>query len=179
MEIRSVTNEQLILELSRRGLLTNSSNHDKIVEELLAGSSNGIKCVLTYGIPKGTNKCSRCRQEFPCEEFSYYQSRVSKDGHLMRSNAVCTSCGKETTDELKEAKRLHEEKHGKILKPKAGDECLHCKRTWDGNWHLHHQGDKIIGYICGHCNMSFSDHRNREVFERENREIRGASINGK
>jgi len=175
----NITDEQLILEINRRGLLTNSKIHDKIIKEASSGSGRDIRVVLTYGEPKGTNKCSRCMQEFPCEEFSYYQSRVNKDGHLMRSNAVCTSCGKKTTVELKEAKRLHEKKHGKIPKPNPGDECLHCKRTWNGNWHLHHQGDKIIGYICGHCNMSFSDHRNREVFEKEGRAIRGASINGK
>ena len=47
-------------------------------------------------------------------------------------------------------------------KPKKGDECPHCERPWSGNWHRHHEGDKFIEWLCGHCNMSFSDQRNNK-----------------
>ena len=166
--MKELTNEQLILELYNRGLLTNASHHNQIVEELNNGEKPNIQLVLTKGIPVSKAKCSKCRKTFDACEFGYYQARVSSKGYLQRSNALCSSCRKDHGTELKEAIA---KAGGRPPEPKAGSVCPHCEREWDGKWHLHHRGDKIIGYICGHCNMSFSDHRNEEVNKKRNRKF--------
>ena len=158
-----MTNKELISELVSRNLLTSAVFHDSLVKHIM--DDGEFKVILTFGTPNGVDQCSRCRATKPTKQFNYYSARVSADGYLQRSNAVCKDCTKEHGSELKEAKKKC---NNLPKKPKAGDICLHCHREWNGNWHLHHREDKIIGYICGHCNMSFSDHRNKEVNKKRN-----------
>jgi len=156
--LKQLSDTELLKEMQRRNLLTGAKFHHDV------DLSRGVKVILTYGIPEGTSECSQCRQTYDTSEFGYYQTRVDKNGYRMRSNALCSSCRSDHGQELKKAIKLHK-KSGKPMpvKPESGDVCNHCQRSWSGKWHLHHRHDKLIGYLCGHCNMSFSDHRNEQV----------------
>jgi len=154
MNISDITTEQLLKELKTRGLLTNSKANNSIIKN----SKNQIKVILTYGTPKKEMECRECKLMKDSNEFSFYQSRVDGDGFLMRSNALCNKCGKKSNKQRKEVL----DNANIPNKPKKGDKCLNCERKWNGNWHRHHVGDKFISYICGHCNMSFSDQRNKK-----------------
>ena len=158
LEASHLSVEALIKELSRRGRMTNAACHPKIMRD---GIDENTKIIVTRGVSSVYLECSRCRKELPPEEFNYYQARVSGNGFLQRTNAVCKTCDKDGKDELKNAVKLTGNTLGP--KPRKGDVCPHCERNWEGNWHRHHQGDEVIGWICGHCNMSFSDHRNEAV----------------
>lgn len=160
----NITNEQLILEIEKRGLLTSAHHHGDILKNR---DFSGIKIILSRGTPPGEQNCSRCLKPFAASEFSRYQARVSKTGYLQRSNAWCSSCHNDHKMELNRALK------DVVVppKPKKGDECSHCERTWDGNWHRHHQGESFLGWLCGHCNMSFSDHRNKEVNEKRKNDV--------
>lgn len=158
-QLSRLSDEALIQELYRRDRMTNAAFHSKI---MLDGIDENTKIIVTRGVSSVNRECSRCREEFPPEQFGWYKGRVSKDGYLQRSNAVCKPCLKKSSDELKNAIK----NTGIGSKPKDGDACSHCEREWKGNWHRHHQGDKVIGWICGHCNMSFSDHRNENVMRK-------------
>ena len=153
--INNITTEELILELNRRNLLTNSKGNELIVSNL--SSEDDVQVILTYGLPKGCNECRECGEYLESQNFSYYMNRVDQHGYLMRSNALCNDCGKKSNNERK---KVFE---SAIIpkKPKKGSECPHCNRKWSGNWHRHHKGDQFINWLCGHCNMSFSDQRNK------------------
>ena len=155
--IKDITTEELVLELSRRNLLTNSKGNELIVGNLT--NENDIKVILTYGLPKDCNECRECGECLESQHFSYYMNRVDQNGYLMRSNALCGYCSKKSNSERK---KVFE---NTIIpkKPKKGDECPHCDRKWNGNWHRHHKGDQFISWLCGHCNMSFSDQRNKNT----------------
>ena len=158
--IRNYSDKDLLQELCRRGKFSNSSANNEILSELSSNLESGdFRVILTRGIPTGCNQCSRCRRTFPAKEFSYYQARVQKNGYLQRSNAVCKKCLRCSKNELDAAV-----KNIKIpARPIKGSVCTHCERMWSGNWHRHHQEDRFIGWLCGHCNMSFNDHRNKHI----------------
>jgi len=158
--IEKYSDFELLSELRKRGRFTNAGTNSKIFEDL--PSSQGWKIIVTRGVSSKKGECSRCRKLFPSREFPHYQSRVSKSGFLQRSNAVCKKCSKKHKKELKVATSNIDVGP----KPSKGDMCKHCERKWEGNWHRHHQGTKFIGWLCGHCNMSFSDHRNKEVMDK-------------
>ena len=164
--MKELTTKDLLLELRNRGLLTSAKYHDELIEQVEEGLCEGVEIILTRGKPVKQQQCSRCRNDYDSSMFNYYQARVSSDGYLSRSNAVCKVCSKAHGKELKDA--INKCGGKRPPKPKSGDTCLNCERPWSGNWHLHHRHDKIIGYICGHCNMSFSDHRNEEVIQKRN-----------
>lgn len=153
MCLKKYSNNDLIKELHERGFMTNSFSNDLI----LSGNFETFKVILTHGEPKTEMKCRQCRLKKPSDQFRFYQARVDSNGYLMRSNALCNECSKKSNSERK-----------KVLdsaiipkKPKSGDICVNCNREWTGNWHRHHEEDRFVAYICGHCNMSFSDQRNK------------------
>lgn len=150
------SNEELILELHKRGLLTEAKSNSVIIKELNENSK--ISVILTKGLPLENMECRECRKSLDSFHFRYYLSRVDQNGFLMRSNALCDNCAKNSN---KQRKKVLD--NSQIpLKPKKGSECPHCERPWKGNWHRHHEGDKFIEWLCGHCNMSFSDQRNNK-----------------
>lgn len=153
--LKSASNFELLEELSNRGLLTNS----KFNQEIFTGGkfNNSYQVILTKGLPDFFLECRECKKHLDPKDFTYYQSRVDKKGFLMRSNALCRSCMVVSNKERK----IVLENAPKNKKPEKGDTCPHCQRKWYGNWHRHHQGDKFIDWLCGHCNMSFSDQRNK------------------
>jgi hypothetical protein len=154
--IKNISTEELITELSKRNLITNSKSNDSILKNI--DKTNDIQFILTYGIPKECMECRECRECLHPENFSYYMSRVDQKGYLMRSNALCNNCSKKTNKQRQKAFQ------NSIIpkKPIKGTECPHCNRKWNGNWHRHHEGDNFISWLCGHCNMSFSDQRNKK-----------------
>jgi|LauGreDrversion4_2_1035121.scaffolds.fasta_scaffold20996_1 hypothetical protein len=151
MCISNYSTEELLLELKNRNLLTNSKSNDLV----LNNCTDNVKVILSYGEPNEQLKCRECRESKDSKHFAFYQARVDAKGYLMRSNALCDVCSKISNEQRK-----------KVLdsadipdKPKSGETCPNCLREWSGNWHRHHVGDDFIAYICGHCNMSFSDQR--------------------
>jgi hypothetical protein len=153
--VQHISTEDLIIELSKRNLITNSKSNESILKNL--ENISDVKFVLTYGLPKECMECRECRECLQPQNFSYYMSRVDQNGYLMRSNALCNECGKKSNKQ-----RLKVFKNSTIpKKPNKGSICLHCNRKWNGNWHRHHEGDNFINWLCGHCNMSFSDQRNK------------------
>lgn len=154
IDLSTSSTVDLISELSRRGLLTNAKSNNEIIRTLDQNSK--ISVILTKGIPTNRMECRECRRTLNSYNFNYYLSRVDQNGFLMRSNALCYDC---SSNSNRERKRVLE---NSIIppKPECGDECPNCQRPWTGNWHRHHEGDKFIEWLCGHCNMSFSDQRN-------------------
>jgi len=163
VEINDAPDEELLLELARRGRLTSTRSRTikSIIEDATQNALESDWCVIpTRGTPQHEQECSRCGEMKDASAFTYYPLRASKSGLLQRINAVCRECTKAHSQELRTAVA----NAGQIPpKPAKGDVCSHCQRQWSGNWHRHHQGDKFLGWLCGHCNMSFSDHRNKGV----------------
>lgn len=153
-KLNEVSTYELIKEIHRRGLLTNAKSNQEIISKF--NEFHEIRAILTKGLPEEKMECRECRKTLDSSFFSYYLSRVDRNGYLMRSNALCEECSVKSNKERK--KVLDSAKIPN--KPKKGDKCPHCERSWSGNWHRHHEGDKFIEWLCGHCNMSFSDQRN-------------------
>jgi len=149
-----ISDIDLIKEIHSRGLLTGAKSNQEIISNI--NKIGGLQVILTRGLPESELECRECRETLSSDLFSYYLSRVDQKGYLMRSNALCNNCSNESN---KQRKKVFE---SSVIpdKPKKGDKCPHCDRTWFGNWHRHHEGDKFIEWLCGHCNMSFSDQRN-------------------
>jgi hypothetical protein len=143
---------ELLDEIQRRGLLTNSKRN----LEILNSDLTSLRVILSYGLPQNLLKCRDCGDLKSSNNFNFYQGRVDNKGFLMRSNALCSVCSLKSNNERKIVLSTV-----KIPKPNPGDVCENCNRQWFGNWHRHHVGDKFLSYICGHCNMSFSDQRNK------------------
>jgi hypothetical protein len=137
--------DDLLMELSKRDLFTNTKSNSTIMSSDL----ENVKLILTMGMPEDLLECRECLQFLPSTQFSFYQGRTDKNGYLMRSNAICVSCSKK----INESRNKVFKNSRKIIKPKKGDICPKCERSWNGNWHKHHIDDTVIGYICGHCNM--------------------------
>ena len=145
----------LIQELENRGYLLKSESTSKVLEKVKEGEVN-FSAILTFGFPDKQLECRECLKTMDSNKFSFYLSRVDKNGFLMRSNALCTDCA---TESNKKRKKVFETA-SIPPKPKEGSVCNNCNRSWSGNWHRHHEGDNFIEWLCGHCNMSFSDQRN-------------------
>lgn len=149
------TIQEIVKEIERRGLITNAKSNKLIFNEV--DNIERIQFILTKGLPTEQMECRECRQVLNSEEFSYYQSRVDQNGYLWRSNALCGECA------------TYSNKSRKVVldsadipdRPKKGDECPKCERPWIGKWHRHHEGDKFIEWLCGHCNTHLSDQRNK------------------
>jgi hypothetical protein len=155
INLTETTTYELIKELSDRGLMTNSKSNELILNNL--NKDQSIKLILTKGYPIKNMECRECLNSLNSNLFSYYLSRVDQNGYLMRSNALCNNCSIKSNKQRK-----------KVLdstdipdKPKKGSKCVNCNRFWSGNWHRHHEGNDFISWLCGHCNMSFSDQRNK------------------
>jgi len=148
---------EILEELEKRNMFTNAKSNSSILKEKI--DFDKIKIILSKGVKDEECECSRCRKTYPAKEFSYYQGRITKDGFLQRTNAVCRECMKITTDELKE----HRKNKDIPNKPNKGDVCVSCEREWFGEWHLDHVEDVLNGWICSQCNMSKPDHRHKEL----------------
>jgi hypothetical protein len=155
MCLSKISTEELLKEISKRNITTNSKFNETTISKK---SFDGISIIFTYGKPSGEMKCRECKETKDVNCFSFYQSRVDSNGFLMRSNALCCDCSETSNKQRKEVL------DNAIIpsKPKKGDVCSNCEREWSGNWHRHHVGNKFVAYICGHCNMSFSDQRNKK-----------------
>jgi len=125
-----------------------------------------IKGIIFHrGLPQGLHECSVCNEYKDNTNFKYYQQRVDNKGYLMRSNAHCSLCSKKIKKEKDETMKKEKDKIPE--KPEAGSICTNCNRSWGTkekprNWHKDHDAIKheFRGWLCGHCNMSKSDHRN-------------------
>lgn len=155
--LETIPNVDLIKEIHKRGLLTNAKTNRIIIDNL--NTKTDVKVILTFGLPKECMECRECGECKDSKHFSFYLGRVDRSGYLMRSNALCDACTHQSNTD-----------RNKVLSdadipdaPEKGSTCENCNRKWLGNWHRHHVGDKFISWICGHCNMSFSDQRNRKV----------------
>jgi hypothetical protein len=157
--LKKIETKELINELRERGFITESETTLKVLNEINKKDDLKFSIILTFGYPVKKSECRECFQILDSENFSYYLSRVDKDGYLMRSNALCRTCANKSN---KERQKVFENS-SLPPKPKKGDICPNCDRSWKGNWHRHHEGDKFIEWLCGHCNMSFSDQRNNVV----------------
>ena len=163
-ELSNFSNEQILKELFDRGLIVSTKTQKLIQQDLEKDKLEETwKLIATRGKPTVDKECSRCGEIKPASDFSYYMQRVMKNGFSQNSNAVCSSCVSFSNKELKQAIK---NAGGTGKKPAPGSVCSHCEREWFGNWHRHHQGDKFLGWLCGHCNMSFSDHRNEKVMKK-------------
>jgi hypothetical protein len=154
IDLSEVSLNDIMKELSKRNLLTNTKSNNVILNDNI----DNVKLILTMGIPQENLECRECLQLLPSTQFTFYQGRVDKNGYLMRSNALCVECSKKINNGRTQVFKNSKE----IPKPKKGDVCQKCERSWSGNWHKHHVDDVVIGYICGHCNMSLSDQRNKQ-----------------
>jgi hypothetical protein len=153
--LSSISTPDIIRELSNRGLMTNAKSNEIILNNL--NSNQNLKLILTKGLPVENMECRECRNSLNPTFFSYYLSRVDQNGYLMRSNALCNTCSVKSNKQRKKVL----DSANIPFKPKKGDECPNCNRLWSGNWHRHHEGNNFISWLCGHCNMSFSDQRNK------------------
>ena len=158
--LEEITNGELIMELHRRGMLTSFKLHPKLLE-----TPDQLKVILTRGVPTDLKECSHCGEKKERNQFQHYQSRVnSRTGFLHPTNSVCRSCIKAHRKELKEACA----KADIPPRPSSGAICPHCERSWTGAWQRHHEpGGDFKAWLCGHCNMSFSDHRNKNVVNKK------------
>jgi len=158
LELSEIPLTDLLMEIKSRGLITNSKKN----EEIINSKSTSIKIILSFGLPSENLECRECGECKSPTNFTFYQGRVDNKGFLMRSNALCYNCMKKTNEQRK----LVLDRAIIPQKPKPGDVCTNCNREWSGNWHRHHVGNEFISYICGHCNMSFSDQRNKVVLKK-------------
>ena len=156
---------QIIELLQKEGLLTNSKTNELVYERFKNSNDvdEVVQFILTSGEVRGGMECSKCRKNLPGVEFSFYQTRVSSDGYLMRSNALCRACSSKMDKERAEV--LKEEAENIPPKPKAGSKCPNCGRKWSGQWHRHHDAKegKFIDWLCSNCNMAMHDQRNPET----------------
>ena len=154
---------KLIQKIKSFRLFTNSKTHDKVHKNLLdnPNSVDGARFIITSGVPEGESECSECRKVVPNDQFSYYQTRVKRDGTLMRSNALCRSCTQRMNDERK---RIFKEDKNIPKMPERGSKCPNCGRVWNNTWHRDHDyvAGKFRAWICGNCNMAKQDRRTPE-----------------
>jgi hypothetical protein len=155
MTIKDYGTAELIDELYERGIFTNATYH----KDILPRKGHTLKLIATLGEPPDTFECRECRCQLCSTQFRYYQSRVTSTGHLQRANALCKECA-----------RASNKQRQKVLKnatipprPESGAPCSHCNRSWSGKWHRHHMGEDFKGWLCGQCNMSLHDQRNKNA----------------
>ena len=106
---------------------------------------------MIANIPNGSCKCSVCGEEKPNSEYSFYKSRLTKDGNRLRINTNCKSCQKRISKELRD---LRKELISSNPQPEYGSACDLCKKPVHRNWQLDHCHDtgKFRGWICKGCN---------------------------
>ena len=146
--------------LERNKLFTSSRSLKKVIQAFRKGEVESIFFIPTFGEPRGCDTCSRCDEKKPTRDFSYYQARVSENGFLSRSNALCSICSKKIDRDRKNILKKEENKIPPT--PKKGSKCPRCKRVWNGRWHRDHseKTKRFNRWICGNCNMSKGDQRN-------------------
>lgn len=150
----NITTKEILLELEKRGVITNSKSKNNILD---CDDCNDIKIILSKGFPKQKLECRECRKFLDYSHYNFYQSRVDQNGFFMRANALCYECGLKSNKDRKTVLQSVIDSIPK--KPTKGDICPSCNREWYGNWHRHHVGEKFINWLCGHCNMSMNDQR--------------------
>ena len=155
MTIKDYGTAELIDELYERGIFTTATYHKKI----LPGKSHTIKLIATLGEPPDTFECRECRRQLCSTQFSYYQARVTSTAYLQRVNALCKECTRSSNKQRQKVLK----KAAIPPRPKGGAHCPHCDRSWPGQWHRHHMGEDFKGWLCGLCNMSLHDQRNKNA----------------
>ena len=158
-----IDKEETVNNMLLLGLITPSQGGDKALDRFLK-NGDSISFVPHSGRMTNDRECSNCRLVLSYDKFNnIYYSRVDSKGYLMYSNALCINC----SDFLNKQRRqsLSKDKNNIPDKPNDGDICPHCQRHWYNNWHRHHSVDtnEFVAWICGHCNMSLSDRRNKGV----------------
>ena len=152
---------KLFRRIKRLGLFTRSDTHEKVYEELIKNpdGEDDARFIATSGEPKEKRECSECRRMLDGDKFSYYQTRVNRQGELMRVNALCHECSDRINKERAEIPGKG--KQNIPPKPKRGDVCPKCRRPWDGNWHQDHdyKTGEFRRWLCGQCNMAQHDRR--------------------
>ena len=154
---------EIIARFKEAGLWTNSPSNQVAFDRFKKGESDTLNIILTNGMPMGISQCSKCKENLSDDQFGYYHARVTKEGFLQRSNALCANCRQEEQDEFAEVISQHEEDIPPA--PKPGSRCPNCNRAWSRSWHRHHDHNtkKFIAWWCGNCNMAQQDRRNRRV----------------
>ena len=148
---------ELLNDLSRFIPSTNSCKKIEI---------DDIKGIIFHrGPPPGLHECSKCLEHKDNTHFTWYHQRVDKKGYRSRVNAHCSSCSEKVKKEKDETMKKDKDKIPE--KPEPGSICPNCNRSWGTkenprNWHKDHDAIKheFRRWLCGHCNMSQSDHRN-------------------
>ena len=154
--------QEIIAILQKDNLLTNSVSTKKVIDRFKSGKGK-IRFIVTSGMPRGTAECSRCDKKLRTSQFSYYQARVTNEGYLSRSNAVCKACSQKN---LKKRKKIFlQDKEHIPKKPKGGSICPRCERSWGGTWHRDHdeKTGKFNCWLCNNCNMAKGDQRNPHI----------------
>lgn len=102
-------------------------------------------------IPTGSCKCSVCYTDKPNSEYTFYTSRLTKDGYRLRINTNCKSCQKRISKELR---NLRKELISSNPQPEYGSPCDLCKKPVHRNWQLDHchETGKFRGWLCKGCN---------------------------
>ena len=123
-KLKSYTNKQLRSGMNR---ISGVGTHLlKQFEELLASKPDIKGFIVHKGEPPGLHECSKCRELKGSDHFKYYQTRVDRNGYLMRSNALCNACDKimkqERDSTLKKAGLNNEIGD----KPQPGSTCPNC-----------------------------------------------------
>ena len=157
-----------IEKLIKNKLLTNSKTHNTVLENYKKKKPNAVNFILTHGIPQKALKCRECGKMLPANQFSYYQTRVESKGYLMRSNALCKSCQKQTNKRRQEV--FDKDKDKIPPRPETPVTSVPvCNRVWEGTWHRHHDPDthKFLDWRCGNCNMSRQDQRNPDNYKKK------------
>jgi hypothetical protein len=151
---------EIIEWLIANDLLSKAPSTTKVLERF-KNSKNQIEMIeflLSSGKPKGEMECRSCKKYKSTNSFSFYLSRIDKEGYLMRSNALCNKCSnrnhKLRTEDL--------DNQNIPDRPPKGSLCPNCHRNWSGNWHRHHNKEtgEFLDWICSNCNMALHDQRN-------------------
>ena len=109
------------------------------------------------GIPKGICRCSVCGVKKDNSEYTFYRTRIDKDGERMRVNTNCKECQKKLSREVREARKKAPPK------PDWGELCPICKNPvyqlkdgFKNSWQCDHEHGttNFRGWICKQCNTS-------------------------
>ena len=99
-------------------------------------------------IPEGTCECSVCKTVKDNIHFSFYKTRLTKDGYRLRVNTYCDPCARATSKELSEIKKTLLKDHPK---PKYGDHCDLCdKPVYRHKSEIPEGVDGRWGWQCDH-----------------------------
>jgi len=99
-------------------------------------------------IVKGTTICSVCGEEKENMEFTFYLTRLTKDGKRLMVNTNCKKCQSIRAKELRVLKKIHK-------RPEFGTLCDCCGKPVLKNFQLDHEHGttNFRGWLCKDCNV--------------------------